>query len=188
MPRRRLSSGASRAVPVLVLRDACRFASAGESWFEHTRCARNAIHLWGTDVGGLRGGAGDAATAVWVEVDLEKLWMKSIQVYDPAMCCSTGVCGTQVEPDLVSFAAMLSQFRSHGIEVERYNLAQQPLAFVQNAAVRTVLETEGVTALPLIFWDRALRLRGRYPNKDERPDWCRAAHNLSDSNTLGSKQ
>ena len=98
------------------------------------------------------------------------------------MCCSTGVCGTQVEPDLVSFAAMLSQFRSHGIEVERYNLAQQPLAFVQNPAVKALLETEGVTALPLIFWDHALHLRGRYPNKDERPGWYRAAHNQQDPN------
>jgi hypothetical protein len=120
------------------------------------------------------------AAAVWVQVDLQRLWMKSIQVYDPAMCCATGVCGTQVEPDLVSFAAMLSQFRSHGIEVERYNLAQQPLAFVQNPAVKAVLETEGVTALPLIFWDRTLQLQGRYPNKSERPEWYRAAHNPSD--------
>ncbi len=182
MPHRRRSSGASRAAPVLVLRDGYRFVSAGESWFEHTRCARNAIHLWGTDVGGFRGRAVDVAMAVCVGVDVEKRWMKSIQVYDPAMCCSTGVCGTNVEPDLVSFAAMLSQFRSHGIEVERYNLAQQPLAFVQNSAVKTVLETEGVAALPLIFWDRALRLGGRYPNKEERPDWYRAAHNTSDAN------
>jgi hypothetical protein len=131
---------------------------------------------------GLRWRAGETAAEVWVEVDLEKLWMKSIQVYDPAMCCSTGVCGTNVEPDLVSFAAMLSQFRSHGIEVERYNLAQQPLAFVQNLAVKTVLETEGVGALPLIFWDHVLRLGGRYPNKEERPDWYRAAHDTCDAN------
>lgn len=103
--------------------------------------------------------------------------MKSIQVYDPAMCCSTGVCGPQVDAELVAFAAMLSQFQAHGVEVQRYNLGQQPLAFVQNSTVKNLLETEGVKVLPLIFWDNLLHLQGRYPNKGERSVWYRAAHN-----------
>lgn len=102
--------------------------------------------------------------------------MKSVQVYDPAMCCSTGVCGTNIDPDLVSFAAMLSQFRTHGIQVERYNLGQQPLAFAQNPAVKALLQAEGTSVLPLIFWDHELHLKGRYPTKEERPEWFRAAH------------
>lgn len=103
--------------------------------------------------------------------------MKSVQVYDPAMCCSTGVCGPQPDPDLVSFAAMLFQFQTHGVKVDRYNLGQQPLAFVQNPTVKALLESEGVGVLPLIFWDNVLQLQGRYPTKGERPDWSRAAHN-----------
>jgi hypothetical protein len=103
--------------------------------------------------------------------------MNAIQVYDPAMCCSTGVCGPNVDADLVAFAAMLYQFQSHGVEVQRYNLGQQPLAFVQNLTVRNLLETEGVKVLPLIFWDNLLHLHGRYPNKSERSEWYRAAHN-----------
>ncbi len=102
--------------------------------------------------------------------------MKTIQVYDPAMCCSTGICGTTVDPDLVNFAAMLSQLASRGIAVERYNLGQQPMAFVENHAVKTLLEKEGTKVLPLIFWDGEVRLKGRYPNKDERPSWFLAAH------------
>jgi len=31
--------------------------------------------------------------------------MKIIQVFDPALCCSTGVCGVDVDQQLVSFAA-----------------------------------------------------------------------------------
>ncbi|MEO0018504.1 MAG: hypothetical protein RLZZ522_1787 [Verrucomicrobiota bacterium] len=49
--------------------------------------------------------------------------MKTIQVYDPAMCCATGICGTAVDPDLVSFAAMLAQLATRGIAIERYNLS-----------------------------------------------------------------
>jgi hypothetical protein len=28
-----------------------------------------------------------------------------LDVFDPAMCCSTGVCGPEVDPQLVQFAA-----------------------------------------------------------------------------------
>ncbi len=102
--------------------------------------------------------------------------MKSIQVYDPPMCCSTGICGTEIDPDLVGFASMLSQLAANGVQIERFNLAQQPMAFVQNPEVKARLETEGAEALPLIFWDGEVHLKGRYPTGDERPEWFRAAH------------
>ncbi|OYW75676.1 MAG: hypothetical protein B7Z37_12355 [Verrucomicrobia bacterium 12-59-8] len=101
--------------------------------------------------------------------------MKSIQVYDPPMCCSTGICGTDIDPDLVNFAAMLAQFQTAGIKVERYNLGQQPMGFAQNDAVKALMIAEGTAVLPLIFWDGRLHLKGRYPTKDERPEWFRAA-------------
>ncbi len=102
--------------------------------------------------------------------------MKTIQVYDPPMCCSTGICGTGVDPDLVSFGAMLAQLGQHGIHIERYNLAQTPIAFANNPMVKSLLETAGTDALPLIFWDGEVKLKGRYPTRIERPDWIRAAH------------
>jgi hypothetical protein len=101
--------------------------------------------------------------------------MKTIQVYDPPMCCSTGICGPDIDPDLVNFAAMLSQLGTHDVKVERYNLGQQPMAFVQNAAVKALLDREGVEVLPVIFWDGEVRMKGRYPTQDERPAWFRAA-------------
>jgi hypothetical protein len=102
--------------------------------------------------------------------------MKTIQVYDPPMCCSTGICGTDIDPDLVSFAAMLSQFADNGIVVERYNLGQQPMAFVENPKVKALLESDGAEVLPLIFWDGEVHSKGRYPNKEDRLDWYHAAH------------
>jgi hypothetical protein len=101
--------------------------------------------------------------------------MNTIQVYDPPMCCSTGICGTDIDPDLVNFAAMLSQLGTQGIQIERYNLGQQPLAFVQNPAVKALLDKEGMDVLPLVFWDGEVHLKGRYPTKDERPAWFRSA-------------
>lgn len=101
--------------------------------------------------------------------------MKTIQVYDPAMCCSTGICGPSIDPDLVNFAGMLAQLASKGIQIERYNLGQQPIEFAKNSIVKELLQKEGTEALPVIFWDGEIHLKGRYPTKEERPEWIRAA-------------
>lgn len=101
--------------------------------------------------------------------------MKAIQVYDPPMCCSTGVCGTEVDPDLVNFAALLSQLANQGIQIERFGLTRQPMAFAKNALVKELLNQEGSDALPIILWDGEVKLKGRYPSKDERPEWFQAA-------------
>ena len=110
--------------------------------------------------------------------------MKNIQVYDPPMCCSTGICGTDIDPDLVNFAAMLSQLGAQGVKIERYNLGQQPMAFVQNAAVKALLDSDGVEALPLTFLGGEVYLKGRYPTHDERPAFIQAAMASSEEAAL----
>ncbi|HEX2855298.1 MAG TPA: arsenic metallochaperone ArsD family protein [Opitutaceae bacterium] len=65
--------------------------------------------------------------------------MKTIQIYDPPMCCSTGICGTDINPDLVSFGAMLAQLGTRGVKVDRFNLGQQPMAFAENTGVKSAL-------------------------------------------------
>lgn len=102
--------------------------------------------------------------------------MKTIQVYDPPMCCSTGVCGNEIDPALVNFAALLAQLGQRGVKVERYNLGQQPMAFVQNAAVKALLDKEGMEVLPLMFLDGQVHLKGRYPTDAEREELSKATH------------
>ncbi|MCB9873597.1 MAG: arsenite efflux transporter metallochaperone ArsD, partial [Planctomycetaceae bacterium] len=76
--------------------------------------------------------------------------MAKIEIYDKPMCCSTGICGPEVDPILPRFAADLDWLKTQGHQVERSNLAQQPAAFAGNASVREVLAAEGVDSLPLI--------------------------------------
>lgn len=100
--------------------------------------------------------------------------MKTIQVYDPPMCCSTGLCGAEIDPALVGFAAMLTQLSQKGVKVERYNLGQQPMAFVQNPTVKALLDTESTEALPLILLGGKVYLKGRYLSDEERVTFSRA--------------
>jgi hypothetical protein len=89
----------------------------------------------------------------------------SIRVYDPALCCSTGVCGPSVDDELARFAADLQWLAAQGVAVERFNLAQQPGAFVDNAAVRERL-AQGVEVLPLVLVGERVAVEGRYPSRE----------------------
>ena len=98
--------------------------------------------------------------------------MKTIQVYDPALCCSTGVCGVDVDQALVSFSADVDWAKQSGVFIERFNLAQQPMAFAENKAVKGFLERSGADALPLILVDGEVALAGRYPRRGELARWA----------------
>lgn len=92
---------------------------------------------------------------------------KKLSVYDPAMCCSTGVCGTNVDTALVEFAGTLKILAQKGIALERYNLSQQPAAFAENQQVKKYLTDLGSKALPFIFIDDNFVMSGRYPTAKE---------------------
>ena len=98
--------------------------------------------------------------------------MKTLRVYDPALCCSTGVCGPTVDPDLARFAGDLEWLKGKGVSVERFNLAQQPAAFAGDAAVKTVLETKGEAGLPLVKVNGEVKSSGVYPSRDELAAWA----------------
>ena len=98
--------------------------------------------------------------------------MKKIQVFDPALCCSTGVCGVEVDQALVAFSADVEWAKSQGTQIERFNLAQQPMAFAENAVVKGFLERSGAEALPLVLVDGEVALAGRYPNRGELGRWA----------------
>lgn len=98
--------------------------------------------------------------------------MKTIQVFDKPMCCSTGVCGPQVDPVLPRFAADLDWLRSRGHRVERFNLAQEPTAFMQSAAVKSLLSSAGVDCLPVIVMDGKIVSQGHYPSRESLSGWA----------------
>jgi hypothetical protein len=98
--------------------------------------------------------------------------MKTIQVFDPGLCCSTGVCGVDVDQALVTFAADVEWATRLGARVQRFNLAREPVAFAENATVKGFLERSGPAALPLVLVDGEVALAGRYPQRAELGKWA----------------
>jgi hypothetical protein len=93
--------------------------------------------------------------------------MQTLQIFDPAMCCSTGVCGPEVDTKLVQFAADLDWLKSQGVIVQRHNLSQNPAAFVENEAVKAALTEKGEAALPLLLVNGKVTATGHYPERNE---------------------
>jgi len=93
--------------------------------------------------------------------------MTKLEVFDPPMCCSSGVCGPNLDPALVRFTADFHWLAGQGIVVERYNLAQQPQAYLANPPVRAALFQEGNGCLPLVLVNGVIASKGRYPSRRE---------------------
>jgi AhpD family alkylhydroperoxidase len=112
-----------------------------------------------------------AEAAAPVPVGVSKPASK-LEVFDPAMCCSTGVCGPSVDPKLAQFAADLDWLKSQGVPVERYNLAQTPAAFAANAKVKSTLDKHGTDCLPLLLVDGSIASVGSYPTRMDMAQWA----------------
>ena len=95
----------------------------------------------------------------------------TVQLFDPAMCCSTGVCGQEVDQELVRVAADVAWARGQGAVIERLNLAQQPLQFAENAVVKDLLDRAGRDALPVTLVNGQVALAGRYPSREQLARW-----------------
>jgi hypothetical protein len=89
----------------------------------------------------------------------------TIQVFDPAMYCSTGVCGPSVDPDLARFAADVDWLQKQGVTVQRHNLSQEPALFASTPAVREALQ-RGVGVLPILLVDSRVVIEGGYPSRE----------------------
>ena len=90
-----------------------------------------------------------------------------IQIFDPPMCCSTGICGPGVDPVLVNFTADLDWLKRQGVDVERYNLSQQTQVFVSNTTVSEALKEHGNDCLPLILLDGKIVAQGNYLSREK---------------------
>jgi len=97
--------------------------------------------------------------------------MSNVQIYDKAMCCSTGVCGPQVDPVLPRFAADLDWLKSQGHAVTRFNLSQNPAEFAKHELVKQMLASEGVECLPLVIVDDRVVSRTEYPSRENLAMW-----------------
>jgi hypothetical protein len=91
----------------------------------------------------------------------------TVEVYDPAMCCPTGVCGPGLDPALLEIARDLRWIQSQGVDVSRRGLAQEPEAFASHPRVAGLMAAFGDSALPATLVNGSILIHGRYPTREE---------------------
>ncbi len=90
-----------------------------------------------------------------------------VELYEPAMCCETGVCGPSVDQQLIDVREDLRWAEAQGAEVIRHNLSSDPDAFVASPKVTGLMAAFGDGALPALVIDGEIAIHGRYPSRDE---------------------
>ena len=93
--------------------------------------------------------------------------MPVIRVFEPALCCNTGVCGPDLDQELVDFTAAVNALKAQGVDVHRANLASEPAQFAEHPVVVKFLQAAGSEGLPLTLVDDVTVLAGRHPRRDE---------------------
>lgn len=100
--------------------------------------------------------------------------MTTIEIFEPAMCCATGVCGPEPDQTLVRFGEVIRRTEEElagRVKVTRTLLNQQPMRFTQVPAVFDILKQRGVRALPIVVVDGEIVLEGSYPSFEQVLRW-----------------
>lgn len=97
--------------------------------------------------------------------------MKKMFIYEPAMCCETGLCGVGVDKELLRVSTVINNLRKLGFEITRYNLTSAPMEFVKNTTVNEAMKKEGTKVLPVTIIDQTVMKSGSYPTNDEFFEW-----------------
>ncbi len=93
--------------------------------------------------------------------------MGAIRIYESALCCDTGVCGADVDQSIIDITSTVRSLKDRGLDIERHNLASDPLAFTTDETVRAFMDLVGSPGLPLTVVDGVTALTGTYPNRQQ---------------------
>jgi hypothetical protein len=90
-----------------------------------------------------------------------------VEFFDPPMCCPTGLCGPTLDQTLLDVNEMILALQRDNLRVERYQMAGNPNAFLDNADVMKLVREKQMEALPIIVVHGKIIKSGEYPALDE---------------------
>lgn len=104
-------------------------------------------------------------------LDLKLDTRKVMKIYDPALCCPTGLCGVDIDPELMRMSVVMETLKKKGIPVERFNLKDNPQVYVDTTVVNECLMKESADTLPITTLDGEVVLKGSYPTNKQISEW-----------------
>lgn len=86
-----------------------------------------------------------------------------VEIFDPPMCCPTGICGPTIDQDLLDVNEMVKDLKDAGYQVERYQMTSHPAKFTGNHQVMALIREKQMEALPIILIRGQIFAEGYYP-------------------------
>lgn len=93
--------------------------------------------------------------------------MKKMKIFEPAMCCSTGLCSVGVDTELLRISTVLETLKKKGMNIDRFNLNSAPAEFITDQTINAYINEKGTEGLPAVMVDGKIVITGRYPTNEE---------------------
>lgn len=90
-----------------------------------------------------------------------------VELFDPPMCCPTGLCGPTLDQTLLDVNEMIFNLQAEGLQVARYQMASEPQAFLNNADIMRLVREQQMAALPITVVRGKVIKVGKYPSLTE---------------------
>ncbi len=90
-----------------------------------------------------------------------------VEIFDPPMCCPTGICGPTIDQTLLDLNEMMMALQAQGISVARYQMTSHPNAFLSNSDVMKLVREQQMAALPITTVHRKVIKTKTYPSLEE---------------------
>jgi hypothetical protein len=90
-----------------------------------------------------------------------------VELFDPPMCCPTGLCGPTLDQTLLDVNDMILTLQRENLRVERYQMTNHPNAFLGNAEVMQLVCEKQMEALPITVVRGKVIKSGAYPTLSE---------------------
>jgi hypothetical protein len=101
----------------------------------------------------------------------------SVELFDPPMCCPTGLCGPTLDQTLLDVSDMIRTLQAGGHQVERYQMTSHPYKFINNPDVMRLVREKQMAALPITVVGGQIIKSGAYPTLAEvQPHLTGASH------------
>jgi hypothetical protein len=86
-----------------------------------------------------------------------------VEIFDPPMCCPTGLCGPALDQTLLDVNQIVMTLQESGIRVERYQMTSHPYVFMNRAEVMRLVRERQLAALPITVVRGQVIKVGEYP-------------------------
>ena len=90
-----------------------------------------------------------------------------VEIFDPPLCCPTGLCGPVLDTTLVDLGEAMFALQAEGRTVVRHMMTADPQAFLRNRDVYELIRQRQLAVLPITVVRGRIVKTDAYPTLDE---------------------